>query len=276
MDEKPMFSGAHSLIKAGIITLALLGLFLVAETVSVIKDWEFIGQGITPQTTIAVSGHGEIFAVPDIAVITFDVREEGKTPAEAQTKASTKMNAVLDSLKKFNLDPKDVKTIGYNIYPKYESRPISETQTAPAGAYSGIAMIYPPTKQVVVGYEASQSIQLKVRKVDDASMILGTLGGENVSNISGISFSIDDPDTVNAEAREKAIADAKSKASVLAKELNVSLVRIVSFYENNNTPVYFDKAMGMGAAASAPSVAPQIPAGSNKVTSDVSITYEIN
>ena len=136
----------------------------------------------------------------------------------------------------------------------------------------------PPSKQVLTGYEVSQTITVKVRKTADAGGILTKVGGLGVSNISGLNFVVDDIDTVQAQARDKAIADAKDKADKLEKSLGVKFVRIINFYEGGNYGV-----VGMGGdmmSAKAVSfesaqVAPQLPVGENKVTSQVSITYEI-
>ena len=60
-----------------------------------------------------------------------------------------------------------------------------------------------------------------------------------------------------------------------AKSLGVKLVKIVGYSEGGNYPVYYDKMavsaapMGMGGAEAV------IPTGENKITSNVSITYEI-
>jgi uncharacterized protein YggE len=95
--------------------------------------------------------------------------------------------------------------------------------------------------------------------------------------VSGLTFTIDDESALQREARKKAIDDAKTKAQQLAKDLGVSLSRIVSFSENNGSPMpmyYRADAMAMGGAMEAKS-APSVPTGQNKISSDVSITYEI-
>jgi uncharacterized protein YggE len=64
----------------------------------------------------------------------------------------------------------------------------------------------------------------------------------------------------------------------LAKQLGVSLVKIVSFSEDNGA--YYPRAYGMGGVAAEmmnvkTASAPEIPVGEQKVTSSVTITYEI-
>jgi hypothetical protein len=93
--------------------------------------------------------------------------------------------------------------------------------------------------------------------------------------LNGPNFTIDNPDALQVQARQKAIEDAKAKAKVLAKELGVGLGKIESFSDSSGgypLPYAMDaKVMSVG--ASAPTAA--IPKGENTISSDVTITYEI-
>jgi len=101
---------------------------------------------------------------------------------------------------------------------------------------------------------------------------LGTLG---VSDLNGPNFSIDNEDALKAQARKKAIDDAKEKAATLAKDLGVRLGKITSFSESGNYPSpMYDRGM-MSVSAAKESAPAQIPKGENTISSDVSITYEI-
>ena len=146
---------------------------------------------------------------------------------------------------------------------------------------SGICSTYscPPSKSILTGYDVSQTTVIKVRDLKKAGELLATIGSQNVKYLSDLTFSVDEPDAVQAQARAEAITKAQDKAKLLAKQLGVSLVKIVSFSEDNGgyypRPVY-----GMGGAdmmkVQNASVAPEIPVGEQKVTSSVTITYEIN
>ena len=133
-----------------------------------------------------------------------------------------------------------------------------------------------PGSQTLRGYQVTQTLEVKVRDTNKAGELLSGVGSKGASQVSSLSFTTDNPDAIQAEARTKAIADAKSKADELAKELGVSIVRVVGFNENGNYPIYYAKTMsaGMGAADSA-APAPELPVGQNKITSNVSVTYEI-
>ena len=254
-----------------ILTLViLLTVFLGVKTISSLKEYSYIGRGTYAANVININGTGEVFAIPDTASFSFSVIEEGKTVKIAQDKASVKVNTVIDAVKSMGVAEKDIKTESYNSYPKYD---YDYRSTSPSICANGYCP--PPAKQVLTGYEVSQTISVKVRKKADAGTILTKVGTLGATNISGLDFIIDDMDKVQAEARDKAIADAKAKAEILSKSLGIRLDKIVNFYENGSQPpVYFGLEKGMS-ADSAPATVPQTPAGENKVTSNVTITYEI-
>jgi len=255
------------LLKLGQVLLAILIIFLAAETLYAFKSYSNIDRGTPISNVITVSGDGEVFALPDIATFTFGSVENAKTVAEAQKKATEKINKALALVKAAGVEDKDIKTVDYNIYPRYEYQNFPCTQFQ-----------CPPSKQYLNGYEVTQTISVKVRKVEDAPKILESLGGVEVTNLSGLEFSVDDQKKLEAEARSKAIASAQEKAKVLVRDLGVRLGRVVNFSESGNYPIAYREGYGMGGdgiSVSAPAPKVELPAGQNKITSNVSITYEI-
>jgi uncharacterized protein YggE len=128
----------------------------------------------------------------------------------------------------------------------------------------------------LTGYDVSQTISVKIRKLSEAGKLFSSIGSAGVTNINGLTFSVNNPDKIKEVARAKAIKQAQDKAESLAKQLGVDLVRVTSFYENDNSyprPMY-----GMGGAMELSSKAvdsPEIVVGEKKITSNVSVTYEI-
>ena len=136
--------------------------------------------------------------------------------------------------------------------------------------------------KVVTGYEVSEQVDVTIRGIDKdadkAGTIVGGLADNGATNLSGPNFTVEHEDALQAQAREAAIAKAKAKANQLAKDLGVSIVRIVSFNEGSNYPMMYGgavmmKSMTMDAAV--PPEAANIPAGQSKYTSNVTIVYEI-
>lgn len=255
-------------IVTGVAVGVVLAAFLFVKTLEEMKNYGLIGKDIPPQTTISVSGEGKTTVIPDIATVSFSVITDAAVVSDAQENATKKMNAAIAAVRSFGVEEKDIKTTGYNISPRYEYSKV----IVPCTQWG-----CPPGKQVLTGYEVSQNVSIKIRKIADAGKILSKLGETGVSDISGLTFSVDKEDAAKDDARGKAITDAKTKAEILAKQLGVSLVRIVNFSESGNYPIYYAKTMAADGLGGSPQSAPipDIPAGENTITSNVTITYEI-
>ncbi|MBI2096326.1 MAG: SIMPL domain-containing protein [Candidatus Taylorbacteria bacterium] len=260
----------NKFFRVGVIGTAIfLALFLAAKAIGAFKGISAAYAENPPVQTITVSGKGEVLVKPDIAVITFGVIEEAATVAAAQKKAADKMNAAIKFLKESGVAEKDIKTVNYNIYPRYEF--------GPKGQRPVVYPPYPPEgTRSLVGYEISQTVEVKIRKLDEAGKILAGLGAAGVNNLSGLNLINDKEDELRKEARSKAIADARADAKKLARDLGVRLSKIISFSESGIYPVYFGKAaVGLERGGDAAPTPPEIPSGENRIVTNVTITYEI-
>lgn len=234
---------------SGTAVLVILAIFLLASTNKVVNT-------ATTTNTVSFSGEGKVVAKPDIAKINLSIVTDALTSKVAQDENSKKSKALTDYLKKQNVDDKDIKTTGYNIYPQYRYP-----------QYGG--------QPTITGYQVNQSMEVKVRDLSKVSNVLDGVVSAGANQINGLSFEIDNPEALKAEARGKAIADAKKKASELKNQVGISLGKIVNFSENTGgypMPIYYDtKGMGMGGGGGGPSV----PTGENEITVNISITYQI-
>lgn len=264
MDVNPsptLLSASRGVRYAAVAALSILAIFLVAKTWATIDDIGHVSAGNVP--TITVNGTGKASAAPTIAHISFTVQENASTVAAAQESATKRTNTALDALKKLEIADKDVQTSGYNVSPQYEVQPCLPNSICNQSSK-------------IIGYQVSQSVEVKVRDTAKAGDVLQALGTAGVQNVSGPSFAVDDDSAVTAEARGKAIADARQKAEVLAKQLGVHLGKVISFSENGATPVpYFSYGKAGVAMDAAVASAPRLPTGENETTSTVSISYEI-
>jgi uncharacterized protein YggE len=265
-----LFEGSTgSKVRWGVFAVVvLLALFLCVETVRGFMDLRYVGAGVQATNTINVSGYGEAFGAPDIATFTFTVSSTKTTVAAAQAEATSKINAVTDYLKQQGIADKDIRTSDYSINPQYDY-----SSGVCANGYC------PPTRGTLTGYEVRQTTTIKVRDTSKAGDLLTGVGSKGATEVSGLNFTFDDPNKLQNDARANAIADAKQKADLLAKQLGVTLVRVVSYSDSNGgypTPYYAkDMAYGTGSVANQAVEAPSISIGENKVTSNVNVTYEI-
>ncbi len=240
---------------------------LAAYTYYTIKQAKYMYQG---PTTISVTGEGEVLATPDVATFTFTVEAKETDASTAQSKAAETMNTILAYLKEAGVEEKDVKTEYYNLTPRYEYPEVVCSEWGYCPPHNG--------EPKLIGYQVSQSVSVKVRDTKKAGEIISNVGGKGAMNVSGLSFTIDDTDALKAEAREKAIENAREKAKVLAENLGTRIVRMNGYWEEESG---YPMAYGMGGgmemmdSASYMKVAPELPMGENNITVRVNISYEI-
>jgi len=247
------------------IFLLVLAVFYAVGIQNKIKEGKFIGRDIETRKTISFTGKGELYVKPDVGMISFSVLTEKKTVAEAMSENTKKMNAVIASIKGEGVEEKDIKTTNFNISPHYEYYESSEITIWPT----------PEGKRVLVGYEISQTVQVKVRNLEKIGTIIQKSTDAGANDIGNLQFVIDKEEELKNQVKKEAIKNAKDKAKELSGLLGVNLVRIVDFSENAYVPVYYDSGVAALKEASLPA-APQIESGQNKIEVNVTITYEIN
>ncbi len=208
---------------------------------------------IQPETTITLMGRGSIEQPPDVAMINVGVQVEAKTAAEAMAQQATNMNGVFAAVKAAGIADRDMLTGDMSLNPAYE---------------------YPNNARPhLTGYQASNSITIKVRKLDTLGKTLDAVVKGGGNTINGISFSVDQPDKFQNEARVEAIKDAAAKAELYAKAVGYKVKRIVTiseqeFYPQPPMPVMMR--MQDMAAASTP-----IAAGEVSLVQTVNVVFEL-
>lgn len=208
----------------------------------------------TQQTGIWVSGEGKVMAVPDVAILSLGVEAQEKTVKEAQTEAATSMAAVLAALKTNGVADKDIHTTVYSI--EVMTKWNEDTQ-----------------EQVIIGYKVTNTVTAKVRDMGKVGTIIDAVAeaGGDLTRITGISFTVDNPTTYYAQAREKAMADAKAKAEQMANLADVKLGKPTYISESSYIPVPY----ALRSSAEAASSTTPISAGQLEITVSVQVAYSI-
>ncbi|MEX0934154.1 MAG: SIMPL domain-containing protein [Candidatus Paceibacterota bacterium] len=244
-----------------LVILILVALLLVGKVFAEFKTLSFIGQSADVRNTITVRGEGELSLVPDVAQFNFAVIHEAKEVANAQEQVSKDIDTLLSYLDEFGVANKDIKTTSYTISPRYDYREVG---------------MYPGGTRVLVGYEVSQWIEIKLKNIDALGELVSGLGSRGATNIGSIRFTVEDEEKVLRDARKLAIDDAKEKARVLARDLGVSLVGVVNFYEGGGIIADEEKyTLSLNARGRGESFEAQLPVGEEEIKVNVSITYSI-
>lgn len=250
---------------------------LVALVIFLLTMINHIANTATNTNTISFSGEGKVFAVPDIAAISFSILTEATTSKAAQNSNSTKSKQIVDFLKSQNIEDKDIKTTGYNIYPQY-SYPLPtgrQVDPVPLKAESVSYPDYYPGSPKITGYQVNQSFEVKVRDLEKISTILDGLVSAGANQVNNLGFKVDNEEELKEQARELAIKDAKEKAKTLKKQLGISLGKIIGYNEGGYYPVYFKAESVNYGVGGVSDEGPSVPAGENEIVVNVTITYQV-
>ncbi len=254
---------------AAIIIALLMGAYAAVNFVSAYS------RSIQPSSfrSFAVSGEGKVTAIPDVAQFNFSViTQGGKDIAVIQKDNTNKVNNAIAFVKSKSVDSKDISTQNYSLDPQYQYYDCRTVYDAATGA----AKPCPPPQ--IVGYTITQSVSVKIRDFSKIGDILSGVVQNGANSVSQLSFTIDSPDSIKDQARAEAIMKAKASAESVAKAGGFRLGQLLSIEEGGYIPQpvysYAAKAMGLGGVANE-AAAPSIEPGSQDVTVDVTLHYEI-
>ncbi|MCI4660488.1 MAG: SIMPL domain-containing protein [Neomegalonema sp.] len=176
--------------------------------------------------TISVSGEAKVSAVPDMARMRVGVSSTAQTAREAMALNAERMSGVFEKFAGLGLNPeKDVQTSHVSLHPRWR------TETDGQGN----------RRQVLDGYEASNTITVTIRDIAKIGDTLDALIEAGLNEAGGLSFEISEPEPLLDQARALAIADARRKADLYAKAAGVRVGAVLSISEaglSAPSPVY--------------------------------------
>jgi uncharacterized protein YggE len=207
----------------------------------------------TPLRTLSINGHGEVTLIPDIAYVYVGVHTELEAAADAVAENNDQAQAVMDALRAAGIAAEDIRTSNFSLW------------------YS---QNYDMNGQPTDGkYVVDNSVYITVRDLEKLGDILDTAIEAGANSINGISFDVSDKDAALAEARENAVADARTQAGELAELAGVELgdIQNISMYGGIPTPYYGGAVRDVAEAAASVPITP----GQFVVSVDVSIVFSI-
>jgi uncharacterized protein YggE len=196
--------------------------------------------------TVQASGTATISVAPDQAQLTAGVITQAATAQDAAQQNATQTAAMLAAIKSVLGSNGTVQTVGYSVTPRY-----SNSQ--------------PPS---VIGYTASNTVQVTTINLNLVGPLIDAANGAGANNVSGISFSLQDPDPVLQQALGKASKQALGHAGAIAQGLGAKTGAVVSAQEGARvTPVFGDA--GPTAAAT------PVQTGTVSVSATVTVTVQL-
>jgi uncharacterized protein len=237
-----------------IIAVVLLAVVILA---AILRD-RIVNQ---PQYQVSVTGQGKVSYQPDIANVIIGVQIDKVAKAEdALKQLNTKMDQISAAIKALGIKEEDLKTQNYSLLPQYD---------------------YIENVSNLSGYNANEQLIVRIKDIktnpNSVARVVEEASKAGANQILGINYDLSNSEELKQQARLLAIADARSKAGVLAEAATVELGEVVGWWENiiqipysSNNYYYGDKGgMGVGGATA------YVPSGSQEIIIEVNVSYKL-
>jgi uncharacterized protein YggE len=221
--------------------------------------------GQTLARTITVVGRGEVKIKPNVANTTVGVEVTGGTVDAALEDAQARMAGILAALKQLGIADKDIQTSNFSI--NFE-RQVPEPRVAAAQATPDA--VEPPAGF----YRVSNMVQVTIRDLTKVGDVLDTAVKAGANNVWGLSFGLDETDSLEAQAREAAVKNAQARAETLATLTGVEVGEVVAVSEiigSSQVPMYATAEMARGQGGGGTPVEP----GEVSFSTQIQIVYAI-
>jgi uncharacterized protein len=203
------------------------------------------------EVLLRVSASGDAETRPDLATFSAGVSSIAPTSEAATAANNAKMNAVMAAVEKAGVKPDDTQTQALSVnridYGKNRGQ-----------------------------FEASNTVRVKVRKIDSAGAVIGaaTTAGANI--LSGPDLTVDDQETANLSAYAAAYKAARARADVYAKAAGLKVARIISITDGGGggDPMAYGE-MDRSQVPTVATSAPPIRAGLNASSATVSVAFAL-
>jgi uncharacterized protein len=203
--------------------------------------------------TIVVSGTGRVAVDPDVAELRLGVAVSRPSVAAARAAAAETMTAIIDAVLAAGVAQRDVRTTLLSVQPRYDYR-------------DGKA----PT---LVGYDLNNIVEVTVRDLAGLGAVVDGSLSAGATSLDGLSFRVDDPREAERAARTAAVAEARSRAEILAEAAGVAIAGVAGIVEGGPPPTWPQpKAQMLRAAADAGT---PVEAGTTEISVTVTVTFRI-
>lgn len=205
---------------------------------------------------ISSTGVGKVTGTPDVAILQLGVDVEKPTVDDARNTAAQSMQNAINALKADGVDDKDIKTTQFSISPAYD---------------------YNQGKQTLRGYHVTNLVSAKVRKIDQTGKAIDDVSKAAADQgvVRSVSFTIDDPSKLQAQARDLAVKQARQRAEQLANPAGVKVGKVISISETSTNVPSPQPFAAVAAAPRAADVTTPIQTGDLDITVTISATFAI-
>lgn len=186
------------------------------------------------ETSINVSGSGEVLVNADCAIVTLGVVSVQKDVIKAQNAVNSAINKIRSALLENGILKDNINTDQIRIYANYD---------------------YSDSHEKITGYNVSSTLSILTKDMDNVGTIIDVAFENGANTLKGIEFYAEDTDEARRNALTLSVTDARAKAEVIAAAAGLKITgieRISESYsytqESAKNAVFYADAETMGAA----------------------------
>jgi uncharacterized protein YggE len=207
-------------------------------------------------TYLSISADGVVVSTPDVASVSAGVMTRAATAREALAANSKEMSKIMAALRKAGVAERDIQTSNIMVNPEYA---------------------YPENEAAkLTGYVATNDVIVTVRDLKRLGPAIDAVAAAGANQINSVGFSLSNQDAVMAEARAKAMKEARDRAELYAKAAGMKVTKILSISEGQpfspvpTPPVLMARAEADMAAPPAP-----VSPGELSTMANVVVAFEL-
>ena len=179
---------------------------------------------------LSVQGTGQARLAPDQAGLSLSVVTEGQSAQEVQAENARKMQAVTEAVKGLGVEDRFIRTSNISMQPRYD---------------------YKNGERKLKGYTATNTLRIEVKDLSKLGRIIDRSLNAGANKVDALEFGLQAPERLQQLALRNAVADARSKAEVIAGALGKRIVGLRQVAEENSGYMPRSYAMPLLAAAKA-------------------------
>jgi len=212
----------------------------------------FSAEQVKERKTITVQGSSSVTAAPTIAYVSIGVTTFNKNAATAQSENAIKMDRVYKTLASLEIKKDKIKTVNYNISPRYD---------------------YKNNVTTLAGYNVINSIRVTVTDLNKVSDVLDMTVKEGVNQSNSISFGAteEERDKLYLQALSQAVLNAKEKANTIAAATGITISKPANIIEGSSAHFVQSNYRAMDMAKMAAEAAPT-PISEGEMTIEANVT----
>lgn len=204
--------------------------------------------------TVVAQGEAVLKRAPDQAFVDLAVQTRSQNPKEASAANAKTMTDVQEKLRSLGVPADAVRTQGYQLNPEYD---------------------WVNGKQVSRGYSVTNSIEVRVDKLDQLPSVIDTAIAAGATGAGAIRFDLRDRTAAEREALKSAVADARARAEAAASGAGLTIARVLSIQEGGRSQVPPPVPMYAARAEMKASAPTPIAAGEIEIRATVTLTAEL-